>query len=158
MTQPAMTAPRVKRPLEDEELTKRLTMADDAPFTTIRDLLVYCAALAYHRKAEPHRFEKTAEPVPFQIFESAQLDKFIDMLALVVSKDHNILIEERLSERIEIFERFAASGVGILRQALDSAKGRPALDVLRDLTLDEFRKREGQVVTNLEHLLSELDN
>jgi dnd system-associated protein 4 len=156
--QSSMTAPRVKRPLEDEDFIKRLTVEDDAPFTTIRDLLVYCAALAFNRKAEPHRFEKTAEPVPFQIFESAQLDKFIDILALVVSKDHNILTEERLPERIEIFERFAASGVKILRQALDAAKGRSALDVLRDLTLDEFRKREGHVATNLEHLLSELDS
>lgn len=155
--QPAMVAPRVKRPLEDDDFIKRLTSEEDAPFTTIRDLLVYCAALAFDRKEEPSRFEKSAEPLPFQIFESAQLDKFIDMLALVVSKDHNILIEERLPERIEVFEQLAASGLKILRRALEAARGRSALDVVRDLTLDEFRKREGHVTTNLEHLLSELD-
>jgi dnd system-associated protein 4 len=154
--QQSAIAPRIRRPLEEESFIKQLAQEEDAPFSTMRELLVFAAALALSRGEGPLPFEKSSEPIPFQVFESAQLDKFIDTLALVVTEDHNILVEEKLPDRIAIFEGLAARGLDILRREIGASRGRAHLDVLRDLVLDEF-KGQGQEETSLDHLLSELE-
>jgi dnd system-associated protein 4 len=155
MQQP-MAAPRIRRPSDDETFIKELTSEENAPFATIRDLLVFAAALAFNRGLPRRKFEKSAEPIPLQIFENASLDKFIDMLALVSSDDHNVLTDERLPERIAMFEEFAASGIEALRREMDVGN-RSSLDVLRDLTLDQFKASKGAAETKLDHLISELE-
>ena len=59
MQQP-MTAPRIRRPSDDETLIKDLTSEENAPFATIRDLLAFAAALAFNRGAPRRTFEKSA--------------------------------------------------------------------------------------------------
>jgi dnd system-associated protein 4 len=157
ITQQAAVAPRVKRPAEYEELIKRLTSEAEASFGTMREALVFCAALAFGRGDGPLNFDRSAEPIPFQVFESANADKFIDMLALVVSGDHNILADESLAERIEIFEQYAARGLKILDDLLGAAKGRSSADTIRELTLDAYDRSDGPT-SDLAQLLSELDS
>lgn len=123
---------RVRRPADKDQLLKTLT-ENQQPFSTMAHALVFAAALGY---AESRRtpFEKSSEPIPWEVFANTGADQFVDMLAGVVADETDILGEDRADDRLDIFEEFANGGLELIADQL-AADHRPPLESLLDLIL-----------------------
>lgn len=122
---------RVRRPKDKEELLT--TLVEEGPFTTFREVLVFAAALgvASERRAP---FDQSSEPIPWEVFGNTAAPT-MDMIAAVTSDEMDILADDRIDERLTIFEEYANGGLEIIRERLANDP-RPALDVVLDIVLD----------------------
>ncbi len=122
---------RVRRPKDKEELLTALV--EEGPFTTFREVLVFAAALgvASQRRVP---FDQSSEPIPWEVFGNTAAP-IMDMIAAVTSDEMDILADDRIDERLTIFEEYANGGLEIIRERLANAP-RPALDVVLDIILD----------------------
>lgn len=150
---------RVRRPKDREGLVQQLLGENDGPFKTIRDVLLFAAAIGRARdRHEP--LTATAEPIRYEIFRrTAHAEAFIDSLAvLAYPEDPLILAEERLSDRIEVFEQYAHGGLNEIQREINVGH-RTVIDVLLDLVRGAaLRPAEEQVLpTELEKFLAPPD-
>lgn len=123
---------RVRRPKDKEELLTTL-VDDDGPFTTFREALVFAAALgvASQRRVP---FDQTSEAIPWEVFGNTAAPT-MDMIAAVTSDEIDILADDRIDDRMTIFEEYANGGLEVIRERLANDP-RPALDVVLDIVLD----------------------
>lgn len=131
-------AGRVRRPADRDQLLKDLT-AEKEPFGSMAAAMVFAAALGYAR-GQREEFSKTSEEIPWEVFVNAGAEPLIDMLAAATTDDKDILASDRDEDRVRIFEEYAAGGLELIAERLDSDHRTP-LDALIDLTL-EFEKKE----------------
>lgn len=139
---------RVRRPKDKDELLA--TLVEDGPFATFREVLVFAAALgvASQRRVS---FEQTSEPIPWEVFGNTAAPT-MDMIAAVTSDDIDILADDRIDDRLTIFEEYANGGLEIIRERLANDP-RPALDVILDIVL-EHEAAAGEQPFDLESILS----
>lgn len=147
---------RIRRPEELDDFLKDLTAAGSA-FENMADALVYAGALAYEHGLARRPFDKTGEQIPATVFLNAGYDSLINMLAAEVADDYDVLLPDRTDERLRIFEEYAAAGLYYLKDLLERDSRRPKVEVLRDLTLDAYKEKQGDYDTDFEQLLNELE-
>ncbi|MEU0475699.1 DNA phosphorothioation-associated protein 4 [Streptomyces olivaceus] len=123
------TVDRFRRPAQHEELLNELS-GKDGPFRTLVEALMFAAALG-QRKNRREEFDKSGESIRLALMEGRVYgDVLIDMLAAVeVQQDPKILADDRLDERVRIFEEYANGGLSYIRGELNTAATRD-LDVL----------------------------
>ncbi|MFF0521139.1 DNA phosphorothioation-associated protein 4 [Actinomadura nitritigenes] len=124
---------RVRPPQEHHDLIERLLQKNDGPFPFRWQVLVFAAALGWSRERRDG-FEKFAEPIRYGLFNSsATIAAVIDSLGVLAHPDDAaIMADDRLHERIRVFEEYAYGGLSIIRGELNAPHARP-MDVILDL-------------------------
>ena len=104
---------RVRPPKELEPVLDSLK--DDGFFETKQKALIFAAAVGYviERKKDGLGcpLDKFGEGIRLEYFEHPRDDRFIDLLAIAVKTDLQVLDDSSQSWRIEQFERFAHAGL-----------------------------------------------
>jgi len=125
---------RVKRPYQYEKLMDQLK--DAGPFETLKDVMVFAACLGLSKNRK-NCFKKTSEPIALSIF-SGDYDKMvINTIAIKDTNDPFIMGNDRINERIEIFEEYACGGLEIIDNSLKSSKHLSINETLIDMVLAE---------------------
>ena len=139
--------PRVKRPKNYEALLNLLTEEKKGPFESFKDALVFCAALGLYKNKRV-QFEKTSEPINLDIFNKGD-EAFIFMLG-IHSNDMNLLLEENLENRLNIFEEYANGGLGIVSEKAQD-RTREISEHIEEFILDMFevKNEKGSNITSI---------
>jgi dnd system-associated protein 4 len=158
MTTGAIEA-RVRRPKDKEELIQQMLADGDGPFTTMRDVLLFAAAFGWHRQRhEP--LGDTGEPIRYEVFRrSATAEAFIDSLGVISRpNDPSILADDRLAERIIIFEEYANGGLAELQGEINASRS-TVTEVLAGLVRQAGRPgpAAGELPPELEKFLGPAD-
>ncbi|MFJ9691496.1 DNA phosphorothioation-associated protein 4 [Kitasatospora sp. NPDC101183] len=129
---------RFRRPAQHDELLNQLH-GKNAPFRTLVECLMFAAALG-QRKGRKEEFEKAGEPIRLALMEGRQYgDVLIDMLAAVeVQDDPKILADDRLDERVRIFENYANGGLSYIRGMLNANTSGDLDQVIGSLVLESL--------------------
>lgn len=135
-------APNINRSRVHEDLVQRLANiklpgADRTLFPTIRELLCFSALLGYSEgRFLPLDADAGVEDVSYQQFERGDAEDLIYLLALVHSKDPEILKEGQEGRCAEIFENYANGGLQAIQEAVQRSGGeypdRDILELLRE--------------------------
>ncbi|MBD1919661.1 DNA phosphorothioation-associated protein 4 [Microcoleus sp. FACHB-831] len=118
---------RIKVAKDKAELVKALIVSSDTtgPFQTYADVLVFAAALGakHNKRISLTQVAKSIDPIRQDIFAAKRYDYIINLLAVINTKDTQILQYDENSEeeRIKIFEEYANGGLEILREELIGA-------------------------------------
>ncbi|MEV4568505.1 DNA phosphorothioation-associated protein 4 [Nonomuraea sp. NPDC049419] len=124
---------RVRRPKGHESLIQQLSKDGDGPFTSMAATLLFAASVGYaHERRE--QFSETGEPIRYEVFRrSPTAEAFIDSLGVLEHPgDASILSEERLGERVTIFEEYANGGLNYIQGEINASKSR-VMDVLLEM-------------------------
>lgn len=128
----------VRRPREMSDLLSELTDGG-RPFPTMRDALVFAAALGWARgKRVP--FENSAEPIRWGTMTNRYgTEDLVNMLATSATKDPEILAAGRESERLQIFEEYANGGLQVIEHLVREQPARRPASLLAELARTELR-------------------
>ncbi|MBC6456610.1 DNA phosphorothioation-associated protein 4 [Actinomadura sp. HBU206391] len=137
---------RVRRPLEHEDLIGRLTTKEGGPFTNYWQVLAFAAALGWSR-GRREQFEKHGESIRYGLFNSsATISALIDSMGVLAHpNDAGILAEDRLPERIKVFEEYANGGLAIIQGELNSGAHVRPMDVILNLCRRGVTRAESMV-------------
>ncbi|MBD0676986.1 DNA phosphorothioation-associated protein 4 [Streptomyces sp. CBMA156] len=129
---------RFRRPAQHEELLNEIH-GKNGPFRNMVECMMFAAALG-HRKGRREEFEKAGEPIRLALMDGRQYgDVLIDMLAAVeVQDDPKILADDRLDERVRIFEEYANGGLSYIRGELNTAAVRDLDQIIGALVLESL--------------------
>lgn len=140
----------VRRPADKETLIGRLTGdSSDAPFSSVRDLFVFAAALGRVEGKNVPPASSSGEPIRLELFQrESGHELLIQMLAVLEHQDDlKILEDDRAAERVAIFERYVNGGLEIIQAHLEANRGArddDALQLLVNRYIDKH-KAEGDV-------------
>jgi dnd system-associated protein 4 len=150
---------RIHRPKDKEELIQQMLAEEDGPFTTMRDVLLFAAAFGWSRRRS-EKLGETGEPIRYEIFRrSATAEAFIDALGVISRpEDPLILADERLQDRISIFEEYANGGLAELQGEINASRA-TVTEVLAGLVRQQGSpgSAEGQLPPELEKFLAPAD-
>ena len=125
---------RVKRPKEYNELMEKLK--NIGPFDGLKDIMVFAACLGVSKKRK-NSFKETSEPMRLSIFNGDYDKMVINTIAIKETSDPFIMANEKIQERIEIFEQYACGGLEIISNRLNSSKHLSIDETLIDIVLAE---------------------
>jgi dnd system-associated protein 4 len=127
---------RFRRPAEHEQLLAALT-GKDGPFRANYEALLFAAALG-KRKGQRTPFEKSGEQIRYALVENRPYgDVLIDLLAATENPgDAKILADERLGERLRIFEEYANGGLHYLQGEVNARGSRDLVAIVSSLVLE----------------------
>jgi dnd system-associated protein 4 len=131
-----MAEERFRRPAEHEDLLGALA-GKSGPFTAMYEVMMFAAALGM-RKGRREPFDKHEEPINLSRVENRSFgDVLLDLLAAAeVPDDPKILADERLKERIRIFEEYANGGLSYIRGEMNASGGRDLTGILNSLVME----------------------
>lgn len=113
----------VRRDKKYEWLVERFCPSDaghDPIFRYIKDFMVFAAFVGFHYdKYVPLEASDTI-PITLNTYSTDRKDYNIYLLALIRSKDPEILKNERLSEAVKIFEAYSNGGLQVIADWLES--------------------------------------
>lgn len=146
-------ARRVRRASDKDQLLKTL-LENQQPFATMAEALIFAGALGF---AEDRRspFEKSSEQIPWEVFANTGSVAIIDMMAAAATDETETLGDDRVDDRLTIFEEYANGGLEIIRDRL-AADRRPPLDTLLDLVLEYGESDAPKGRLDLEAIATEL--
>jgi len=124
----ATVDPRIHPPREHEETLTELVESLGL-FRTKQKALMFAAAIGFYR-GELGTIEARGTGIRYDIFERALDDGYIEALAVAHANDLNILAPDRIGERIQIFEQYAATGLAEIAAAL-KRPGSPLDELIR---------------------------
>ncbi len=134
---------RVRPPAEYEYVLDNLK-DEEALFSTKQKGMMFAATLGRSLGGDgaelPPGITRPGEGIRLEYFRSVDDAGFIRALAVAASGNLEILAEDRLEERIDIFERYAGLGLRELERRLQQ-DSRDALEVIIDI-LEEFSDAE----------------
>ncbi|MFE1320749.1 DNA phosphorothioation-associated protein 4 [Kitasatospora phosalacinea] len=127
---------RFRRPAEHEDLLNDLT-GKDGPFQAMYEALLFAAALG-KRKGQSKSYSKSSEPVRYALVENrAYGDVLIDVLAVTECPDDaKILADDRLGDRLRIFEEYANGGLHYLQGEINVRGSRDLVAIVAQLVTD----------------------
>ncbi|GGP94904.1 hypothetical protein GCM10010266_17580 [Streptomyces griseomycini] len=127
---------RFRRPAEHEQLLSLLT-GKDGPFRANYEALLFAASLG-RRKERRVPFEKSGEGIRYALVENREYgDVLIDLIAAAeVPEDAKILADDRLAERLRIFEEYANGGLHCLQAEINTRGSRDLVAIVSSLVLD----------------------
>lgn len=144
-----MLEQRVRRPADKEKLIARLAGdSPDAPFPSIRDLFVFAAALGRVEGKSVPIAASSDDPVRLELFQrESGHELIIQMIAALEHQDDpEILGEDRVADRVAIFERYVNGGLEIIQAHLDAnrpARDDDALQLLVNQYIDKHKAEGG---------------
>lgn len=144
-------APNINRSRVHEDMVQRLAMTkipgtDRTLFPTIRELLCFAALLGYSENRRlPLDKDVGVEDVSYQQFERGEAEDLIYLIALVDSKDPDVLKDGEESRCAAIFEEYVNGGLQIIHESMLRGGGEyPEHDIL------ELLKERGYLGANEE--------
>jgi dnd system-associated protein 4 len=145
---------RVRRAKDKEAVITELTT--DGVFTTIREVLVFAAALGYQRGIR-RPITEASEPVRWDtMIKSPYLEAIVDMICAADGEAKpELLADSHLDERLKTFEEFANGGLEILQKELRTAYGKP-LDVIAEIVGKALRDEPQTDRLSVKELADEL--
>lgn len=142
---------RIRRPQEHEALLVELR--DDAAFSTIRDTLLFAAAVGVHFKRRVPFGTAAGDPIRYETLTVPVFsDALVSMIAAnEVADDAEIMDSSRLEERVKIFEEYANGGLEYIQEQVNVRHQTADLVVLALVTeaLSESGGAEPVSVTEL---------
>ncbi|WP_435059400.1 DNA phosphorothioation-associated protein 4 [Streptomyces sp. bgisy060] len=135
---------RFRRPADHEQLINDL-QAKDGPFRAMVDALMFAAALG-RRKGKREPFKNPGEPIRLALMDGRQYgDVLIDMIAAVeVKDDPKILADDRLAERVRIFEEYANGGLNYIQGEINASGSRDLVTIVSNLVMDALTAPDEQ--------------
>lgn len=122
----------VRRDRQFEPLIKKLYSDSNAIFKHLKDIMVLAALIGYSEgKSEPLEGSNTI-PITLHTYENDDQDSFIYLLALLSTKNTQVLENENLTEAIKIFEGYCNAGLRILNGWVNEEPSRLIEDILLD--------------------------
>ena len=145
---------RVRRAKDKEAVITQLT--DDGVFATLRDALVFAAALGYDRNTS-RPIAASDEPVRWDtMVKNPYFEAIVDMIC---AADPEIrpeqLGDQFLDDRLSVFEEFANGGLEILERELRAGYGNP-VDIINGLIAKAFSSNADADDLGLKGLADEL--
>jgi dnd system-associated protein 4 len=132
---------RIAPPREYEEFLDRLT--DEGLFETKQKAIMYAAALGqYLKKRTP--VERRGVAIRYDIFANVLDDSYINAAAVADAKDLKLLAQDRLEERVTIFEEYVHTGLAEMQRRLSQPGSQ--LDALLKMAYDARHGAESDVV------------
>jgi len=114
---------RVRRDSDKEAIIERLTKKGEGRFSEIWKLMLFAACLGiYSKKREPLKKPDNGKSIDFSSFGSnPSWPGFIHLMGLVEIEDPRILNpdQEKIDQRIEIFEEYCNAGLSIMLQVME---------------------------------------
>jgi dnd system-associated protein 4 len=110
--------PDVRRPMHhDGQL--QLLMSEMGPFETMRDALVFCAALGFSQNRR-EEFTQHTNPIAWGTMAGNQyFEQVLLMLTASTSKDSpEQLGDDAVRERVKTFEEYACGGLSIVAEEM----------------------------------------
>lgn len=152
----AMGERRVRRPRDKENLIQILL--NDGGFPTIRDVLLFTAALGYQRgRREP--FDATGEPIRWDtLVDPRHASTLTSMIAAASAVDDPEILaaeEDKEKERIRILEEYANGGLAVLQGEINQRK-EPIDQICLSLVTDAMSESTSQRKLPLDSLVDEL--
>lgn len=138
---------RIRRPAEYEGLLNDL-VAENSPFKTYKEVLVFAASLGYNRDRR-RPFEKTGERINMQVFNGRFDELAINSIAVAAKEDAFMLSNENDDERILIFEEYACGGLEIMYNEMSNTN----LSILDSITNLVINEKQESILDDLEDLL-----
>lgn len=154
-----MLDPRVRRPADKEELVARLAGdGQEAIFPSMRDLFVFAAALAKSEGRKVPVSSSAGDPIRLELFQRDGIhDLFINVLAVLEHPDDpEILSEDRVADRVEIFEEYVNGGLEIIQAHLNTHRLVREDDAINMLVNQHIDKRSGDRGMDLSKFADEL--
>ncbi|MEH1031942.1 DNA phosphorothioation-associated protein 4 [Micromonospora profundi] len=140
-----MIDPRVRRPADKADLIARLAGENDnAIFASMRDLFVFAAALGKIEERRKPVTKVAKDPIRLDLFRSdAGHDLLIQALAVLAnSGDAEILRDDRVDERIQVFEEYVNGGLELIAEHLEAGKLQSDDEVLMALVNGYVEQRD----------------
>lgn len=149
---------RVRRPGDKEALISRLTTGDAKVFPTIKDLLVFAAALGRSETRRTPLASAGSDPVRLDTFvRGSSVEYFIFALAIAAAPDDpEIVSEERTPDRIKIFEEFANGGLEVLQGMLNARPHLSEDDAISSIVSDATRTAQANEAPDITAFADEL--
>ena len=117
---------RVRRPRQYETLIQQ--MRDDGGFATMRDVLLFAAAVG---KSKERRvpFDESGEPIRYETLTDPEYaSALVNMMAAVTEADDpEVLAASRLKDRIAMFEEYACGGLEYIQGEMNTRRMGPAV-------------------------------
>ncbi|WP_152990248.1 DNA phosphorothioation-associated protein 4 [Sphaerimonospora mesophila] len=130
----SFSEPRVRRPKAHKTLIQQLGREEEGPFKNMASTLLFAASVGYVRSRR-EKFSESEEPIRYEVFlrHSPTAVAFIDSLGVLeYPGDASIMSEERLGERIAVFEEYANGGLSYIQGQINASKSR-VMDVLLEM-------------------------
>jgi dnd system-associated protein 4 len=114
----ALEYPDIRRPLHHEGHMQNL-IGELGPFETMRDALVFCAALGFS-KGRREEFAPHANSIAWGTMAGNQyFEQILLLLTAAVSKDvPEQLGDDAIRDRVKTFEEFACGGLSIVAEEM----------------------------------------
>ncbi len=118
---------RVKQPKKYENLFEELCSKDEsnenAIFTSKAELMIFAAGVGFE-KGKKESFEKSLEAIAFNIFRNSKaFSTVLNTIAFADTDDIDILANEKVNDRITIFEEYACAGLEIIKNTVLELEG-----------------------------------
>ncbi|MFI9718187.1 DNA phosphorothioation-associated protein 4 [Streptomyces sp. NPDC052396] len=148
-------ADRFRRPHTHDALLAELTDKKTGPFGTMVEAMMFAAMLG-RRKGRREPFEQHGEPIRLALMEGRLYgDVLLDMLAAVEQEDDpKILADDRLPERILIFEEYANGGLGYLKVEINRQPTQNLDTVVAKLVLEALKASPAEKKDDIGELMS----
>ncbi|MFI9633590.1 hypothetical protein ACIHAX_12920 [Nocardia sp. NPDC051929] len=144
---------RIRRPRQHEPLM--LELQNEAHFATFRDILLFAAAIGFHKRRRVSFTAASGDPIRYETLTSPGFSEtLVNMIAAnVVTDDPEIMDALRIEERITIFEEHANGGLEFLQEQVN-VRHQPAAHVIIDLVTEAFTESGGAKAASVDELLS----
>jgi dnd system-associated protein 4 len=131
---------RIAPPRDFEDVLDQLI--DTGLFETKQKALMFAAGLGHHlKKRSP--IDRRGVAIRYDIFTNVLDDGYINALAVADEQDLKLLANERVEEKITIFEEYAHSGLAEMKRRL--LQPGDALDTLLKLAYDAVHSGGSEV-------------
>jgi dnd system-associated protein 4 len=136
--------PDIRRPSHHENTMQNLVSAN-SPFETLRDALVFCAALGFSKNRR-EEYSTSGERIAWGTMAANQyFEQILLMLTAAVSKDTpEQLGEDFVRERVKTFEEFACGGLSIVAEQM--GKGEDSEDAILNIVSQRVSELDSGVL------------
>lgn len=154
-----MLEQRVRRPADKEDLINRLAgETPDAMFPSMRDLLVFAASLGRAEGKKVALSGTSGDPIRLELFQRDGMHELLIQVLAVLEHpdDPEILREDRVAERVAIFEEYANGGLEIIQAHLNAQRLVRDDDALMGLVNRHIDRRKAEGGVDLTRFADEL--
>jgi len=144
---------RVRQPKDKAALFDQLLHDGDGPFSTKADVMIFAAALGWSKQRRVG-FEESLEPIRYQVVRrSSTVEGFINALSVLEhADDPQIMSDDRLADRITVFEEYANGGLIEIQSELNTSRA-TVKEVLAELVRSAGREPADDLPSELQKLL-----
>lgn len=155
-----MADPRIRRPPAQHDKLLAELAGKDGPFRSAYDALMFATALGKSKgRYTPYDLPGTGDAIRYSLLENRQYgDVLVDLIAAAeVPEDAKVLSDDRLDERLRIFEGYANGGLDYLQGELNLSGSRDLTAVVSALVLAALTPPAGEAQPFGQDILDALD-